>query len=196
MFITFEGIDKSGKSTQAKMLAEYLKQKGREVLLTKEPYDEETRRRLLFKNSLLPVEEFELFLSDRQKHLNELILPALRKGIVVISDRYMDSSTAYQGYGLFVPVDYIEKRQSNLYIPDITFIMDIDPKITFQRMNAGDDIEKRGIHYLERVRKGYLYIAEKNPERCIVMDATLSVQKLHDQIVSTVERQMDKEIII
>jgi dTMP kinase len=151
---------------------------------------------LLFKNSLLPVEEFELFLSDRQKHLNELILPALRKGIVVISDRYMDSSTAYQGYGLFVPVDYIEKRQSNLYIPDITFIMDIDPKITFQRMNAGDDIEKRGIHYLERVRKGYLYIAEKNPERCIVMDATLSVQKLHDQIVSTVERQMDKEIII
>ena len=196
MFITFEGIDGSGKSTQAEKLAQYLQKYGKRVLLTREPYDSKTRKKLLFKNALLPTEEFELFLSDRQKHLSELILPALEKGVIVISDRYMDSSTAYQGYGLSVPLSYIRKRQNSLCLPDITFILDICPEVSLKRLSEKDNIEERGIHYLERVRKGYLQIAEKDTDRCIILDATLNPDKLHRQIVSIVERAVDKEMAI
>ncbi len=172
MFITFEGIDGSGKTTQSKLLTDYLC--GYNVVLTREPGGTdfaEKIREVLLTNSIDHISELLVFLSMRQEHMKKLILPSLQAGKVVICDRFVDSTVAYQGYGLGVDLKLIEKLHSllNIRYPDATFILDVDIKIALQRAKDRNKYEKMGCNFYNRVRKGFHEIAANNQHRCYII---------------------------
>jgi len=178
-FITLEGIDGCGKSTQAKLLYQRLQEKGYQVLLTREPgctgLAEEIRRVILtpVKEELDPMSEILLYAASRAQHVNGLIRPALESGRVVISERFVHSSLAYQGYGLGRDLKLIKEINclaiGNLE-PDLTFLLDSAPETSGERVQQrlkangsdSDRIEKRGLSFQEKVRLGYLKLAEED----------------------------------
>ncbi|MDZ7623180.1 MAG: dTMP kinase [Ignavibacteriaceae bacterium] len=200
MFITFEGIDFSGKSTQIELLKDYLVEHNKKVEILREPggteISEKVRRILLDnKNEKMFAEaELLLFSASRAQLLREKIQPYLQKGIYVISDRFHDSSTAYQGYGRGIPLDAVMKVHQLAIgdtIPDVTFFIDIPVGIANERKKKKskvklDRIELADIEFYNRVRNGYLEIARQE-ERFKVIDGTQNIETIQNQIISELE---------
>lgn len=202
LFIVFEGIDGAGKTTQAGMLAKALSDQGFPVVMTRDPGDtalgEGLRRMLLHSTvNIDPVTEAMLYVSARSQLVTEKILPALTRGEVVISDRFTDSTLAYQGFGRGVSRDFLD--QLNYYasrglIPDLTIVLDLDPIRLAERLKGpADRMEKEGQKFLQRVRQGYLEKAKENPERYLVLDASQPSDELFVQILAGVLNLMGKK---
>lgn len=200
MFISFEGIDFSGKSTQIELLKDYLVEYNKKVEILREPggteISEKVRRILLDnKNEKMFAEaELLLFSASRAQLVREKIRPYLQKGIYVISDRFHDSSTAYQGYGRGIPIEVV-RQVHELAIgdtsPDLTFFIDIPVGIANERKKKKskvklDRIELADIDFYNRVRSGYLEIARQE-ERFKVIDGTQNIETIQNQIISELE---------
>ncbi|APR98378.1 dTMP kinase [Wolbachia endosymbiont of Folsomia candida] len=192
MFITFEGIDGSGKTTQSKMLADYFKQIHGEdnVVLTREPGGTdfaEKIRGVLLKTDIDPISELLLLVSMRYEHMKKLILPSLEIGKVVICDRFIDSTIAYQGYGLSVDLELIRKLHKLLEIklPDITFILDIDVDVGLSRAQDKNKYEEMDVDFYNKARKGLKGIATKEPGRCYILTEirTKNENEVHAEII-------------
>ncbi|MCD6253062.1 MAG: dTMP kinase [Thermotogae bacterium] len=180
-FITFEGIDGCGKSTQVQMLADHLKSTGYEVVVVREPGGTqvgEAIRKILLSVELTPCIETELllYLASRAQLSRQIILPALKEGKLVIADRYADSSTVYQGYVRGIGMEKVKELNAfatSGLVPDITFILDIPVEVAVERMKrkSKDRLEREGERFLERAREGYIRLANGEPERFFVIDA-------------------------
>lgn len=197
LFITFEGGDGCGKTTQINLLDEYLRGKGYETLLTREPGSKglgvKLREILLnYDGDVSPVCESFLFLADRAQHVDCIIKPALEKGIIVLCDRHTDSTVAYQGYGRGLDLEQIynlNKIATSGLKPDLTIVLDVDVETSQKRVGAQKDrMESAGIEFFERVRKGFLEIAKREPNRVKVVDSTQSIEEIHKQILELVAR--------
>jgi dTMP kinase len=200
MFISFEGIDFSGKSTQIELLKDYLVDHNKKVEILREPggteISEKVRRILLDnKNEKMFAEaELLLFSASRAQLLREKIQPYLEKGIYVISDRFHDSSTAYQGYGRGIPLEVVKMVHQLAIgdtIPDLTFFIDIPVGIANERRKKKskvklDRIEVADIEFYNRVRSGYLEIARQE-ERFKVINGTQTIETIQNQIISELE---------
>lgn len=197
LFITFEGADGCGKTTQLNLLKEYLERKGYDVILTREPgakglgikireillnYDGEVSNR---------CESF-LFLADRAQNIDIIVNPAIKEGKIVLCDRHTDSSVAYQGYGRGLDIEQI-KTLNNLAtggkIPDLTLVFDVDIETSMKRVgNEKDRMESAGVEFFNRVRNGYLEIAKQEPERIKVINSTKSIEDVHNQVLQVIEQ--------
>jgi len=203
-FISFEGIEGSGKSTQIALLADVLRVQGHEVVLTREPGGTpvgQVLRRLLLEASsspLAPGAEVFLLLADRAQHVQEVIVPALHAGKIVLSDRFMDSTTAYQGFARGFEPDLLSRLNTfacDGCTPALTFVMDLEVteglRRARQRQSAATDrFEAESIAFHERVRNGFLEIARAEPQRVHVLDATRPVEVVHQEIWAIVQEQL------
>jgi dTMP kinase len=197
-FLSFEGIEGSGKSTQVKLLAGYLKSKGFTVLTTEEPGG--TKISLKIRDILLsignhmdPMTELLLYNSSRAQHLREVIYPALTRNTVVITDRFSDSTTAYQGYARGIDLAIIKTLNeivaSDLK-PFLTFLLDIDVEEGLKRNQKAqkkDRFEIETVEFHNLVRKGYLQIAMEEPERVKLIDASGNAGEVHKKIIEILE---------
>lgn len=197
LFITFEGGDGCGKTTQIKLLDEYLRSKGYKTLLTREPGSKglgvKLREILLnYDGEVSPVCESFLFLADRAQHVDCIIKPALEEGTIVLCDRHTDSTVAYQGYGRGLDLEQIyrlNKIATSGLKPDLTIVLDVDVETSQKRVGSEKDrMESAGIEFFERVRNGFLEIAKQEPERVKVVDSTQSIQDIHKQILELIGR--------
>ena len=194
LFITLEGGDGSGKSTQMDALAAWLQEQGRTVVQTREPggtdLGVEVREIVLHsRGEVTPRAEALLYAADRAHHVASLVRPALERGEVVIQDRYFDSSVAYQGAGRVL--DPVEVRDLSLWaseglLPHLTVLLDLDPAVGRERLEASrtrfDRLEAAPDDFHERVRQAYLALAAAEPERFLVLDATRPVDELQQSI--------------
>lgn len=202
-FITFEGIEGTGKSTQAKLLYEYFRGKGFDVVLTAEPGGTGIGlgiRKLLLSvehKEMLPVTELLLYNASRSQHIGEIISPALNRGALVICDRFTDSTIAYQGYGRGIDLqllDAIDCIATGRMRPGITLLLDIDVETGLMRnrnINKTDRLELEDAAFHEKVRAGYLRLAAEEPGRIKIIDATGSVGEIHGRIVRIVSDHID-----
>lgn len=204
MFITFEGIDCCGKSTQARLLAERLQQSGREVLMLREPgntrLSEHIRGILLNKefSEMNERTELLLFSASRAQLVAEVILPALEEDKVVICDRFYDSTTAYQGYGRQLPLEdivHINRIATQDLVPDMTFFIDISPELALDRCRERlamerDRMEESGVRFYERVIDGYMRLAADERGRFYVVDGA----KTPDEVNSTIWRLVHERL--
>ncbi len=187
MFVVFEGIDGSGKTLQAYLLAARWVEEGKKVLVTEEPCIHLptglSLKMILRSGERVPVDAMAmLFAADRKAHVENVIKPALNRGVYVISDRYYYSSLAYQ---MEVPRGWLEELNRGLPEPDVVFLLDIDPKTALERLEVRGTkslYEKMG--YLERVRENYLRLAEE--KGFVVLDASRSPRRIHEEIVQHV----------
>ncbi|MFA6600382.1 MAG: dTMP kinase [Candidatus Omnitrophota bacterium] len=185
-FITFEGAEGSGKSTQIKRAADDLRRRGLKVLVLREPggtrIGESLRTVILNRHfrEMNPKTELLLYLAARAQLIHERILPALREGTVVICDRFEDSTLAYQGYGRGLPVrDILEisrKWVRGARVPDLTILLDIAPADGMKRGGRSDRMELEAMAFHERVRRGFLRLAKKNPKRYRVIDSRRDIE--------------------
>lgn len=204
-FITFEGGEGAGKSIQIKLLEEYLSKKGKDVVLTKEPGGTEIGlqlRRILVEGEVNKMDaqaEALLFFADRRIHMIKKVWPALETGKWVLSDRFADSTMAYQYYAYDKrlskeDIKSLYKFAVGPFKPDLTIILDIDPKIglarSFKKAETMEHKETRNENHVlqwhENLRRGYLEIAKEEPQRCVVLDANKTIEALHDEIVKVV----------
>ena len=195
LFISFEGIEGSGKSTQAKILYDFLKQKEYPVILTREPggtaIGNDIRQILIDKknNQINPLTELMLNFASRIEHLQQVILPALKNKQIVITDRFYDSTLAYQGFAMGVEIETIEKVHQltiNSIQPDITFLCDMEVEVAFQRIKSRSDnnrYEELSFDFHNKVRNGFLKIAQDNVSRIKIINANNDVSKVAEQIV-------------
>lgn len=193
VFITFEGIDGCGKSTQLALLKEELDREGLEYIEVREPggtvVGEKIRNILLDKknDSMTRMAELLLFEAARAQITEEVIVPALTRGTHVICDRFYDSTSAYQGYANKMGrdlTDFLNLKATNDTRPDITFLLDIDPEAAYKRRavrGEEDRIELMGLSYQEKVREGYLELA-RSEERIRVVDASLTPEAIYEEI--------------
>lgn len=191
MFITFEGGDGSGKSTQIQSVRDWFESRGREVIVTREPGGTElgTEIRRLVQNGPEDVDartEALLYAADRAYHVATVIAPALERGAVVLGDRYIDSSLAYQGAARSLGVDEIASLSAwatrGLY-PSLTFLLDLPPEVgARRRTDAPDRMERESMDFHERVRHEYLRLADAEPDRIVVIDAVGTVDEVFSEI--------------
>ena len=189
LFITFEGADGCGKTTQSKLVQEYLEQSGYEVVWTREPGAKglgQKIRELLqhYDGDVAPMCEAFLFLADRAQHIEHLIKPAVESGKIVICDRHTDSTIAYQGYGRgedIKQLKYLNELATGSIKPDLTFVFDVTTDVAQQRVgDEKDRMESAGIEFHKKVRQGYLEIAKLEPERVKVIDANNGIEKVFE----------------
>jgi dTMP kinase len=202
MFITFEGIEGSGKTTQITHALEFLKRKGEDCIITREPGGTRTGRKI--RSILLdpenkgmdPVAELLLYMADRVEHVNKVIKPSLSFGKTVLCDRYFDATIVYQGYARGLDIDLIKKMHKlilNDLKPDITFLLDLPPTAGLSRAwkqieegeRAGIEtrFEKEAIAFHEKVREGYLELARQEPRRFVVVDAMKDEDDVRQDII-------------
>ena len=200
-FITLEGGEGAGKSTQARLLADWLTQKGISVLLTREPggtASAEEIRNLLVTGDVGrwdPLTETMLHYAARREHTARLILPALSAGQWIICDRFIDSTTAYQGYGQGIDLATIAKLRETVvgaFKPDLTLILDVSPEVrrarTAARPGNEDRYERMNEAFHDRVRGGFHAIAKAEPERCVVIEADQEIAAVSEAIKTAVGR--------
>ena len=197
LFITFEGGDGCGKTTQIKLLDEYLRNKGYKTLLTREPGSKglgvKLREILLnYDGDVSPTCESFLFLADRAQHVDCIIKPALKEGVIVLCDRHTDSTVAYQGYGRGLDLEQIHnlnKIATSGLKPNLTIVLDVDVETSQKRVGSEKDrMESAGIEFFQKVRQGFLEIAKQEPKRVKVVDSTQSIEEIHKQILELVAR--------
>ncbi|MDA2918969.1 dTMP kinase [Desulfobacterota bacterium AH_259_B03_O07] len=198
MFITFEGIEGSGKSTQAKLLKEFLELKGQTVTLTREPgwgAMGKLIRRMLLEERIMeldPMAELCLFCADRAQHVKDFILPKLKQGEIVICDRFYDSTIVYQGYARRLDLSLVKKlaKASALDVdPGLTFLLNIPVRKGLSRLQQRDEktkLDEEPIDFHERVRQGYMLIAKNDPTRVKILNAAKDISVLQDEIRSMV----------
>ena len=206
-FITFEGIDGSGKSTQLRMLTSELLVRGLSVLPTMEPGGTPLGRRLReafleTEENVAPLAELLLFAADRAQHVNFLVKPALEEGKIVVSDRYSDATFAYQGAGRGFPeatVNQIIELATSGLKPDLTLFFDLPIERALSRTNNRNDtgerknrMDKETAGFYERVREAYLKISEDEPERFRVIDASGSTDEVKSLVLKIVSQFLDK----
>lgn len=211
LFISFEGIDGCGKTTQLERLRARLIDCGFDVVATREPGGTalaETIRHAILHSAhpLAPPSELLLFGAARAQHVAEIIRPAMERGAVVLSDRFSDSGVAYQGGGLGIDAGFI--RRMNDFAtqglqPNLTFVLDVPPEIGLQRRRRqqgidssahgdrtdDDRIEQRGLEFQSRVRAAFLELAETEPQRIVVVDAAASADLIHERIYAELQRR-------
>jgi len=204
-FITFEGGEGSGKTTQSELLYNNLKQKGLKVRRTREPGGTilaESIREILLKgekDKMSSLTELYLFAAARRDHIDNVIAPSLKNNEIVICDRFIDSTTAYQGYAGNIDLNLINSINNftiGSIIPNITYIFDIDPNIGLKRSinTTSEEIrfEEKDIGYHKKIRSGFLEIAKNNSDRCIVIDAEQELKKIEEFLLNlTIKRYED-----
>ncbi|HET8893601.1 MAG TPA: dTMP kinase [Gaiellaceae bacterium] len=197
MFITFEGADRSGKSTQAELLRDALAADGRDVVLTREPggteVGERVRELLLNGPPMAPRTEATLFAAARAEHVETVIRPALERGAIVIADRYIDSSLAYQGIARGVGLDDVLElnlRAVDGLLPDRTVLLLVDPEVAAARAGAPDRLEREGPELQRRVAAAYRELAERFPERMVVFDGARDRDELAREIHERIRRDL------
>lgn len=200
VFITFEGGDGSGKSTQIQSVRDWFESRGREVIVTREPGGTElgTEIRRLVQNGPEDVDartEALLYAADRAYHVATVIGPALERGAVVLGDRYIDSSLAYQGAARSLGVDEIASLSAwatrGLY-PSLTFLLDLPPEVgARRRTDAPDRMERESMDFHERVRHQYLRLADAEPERIVVIDAVGTIEEVFSEIRGVLVERFD-----
>jgi len=207
MFITFEGPEGGGKSTQARLLAERLRAAGHTVTLTREPggtlagkamraiWDDPAH------SDLLPITDLLLICADRAQHVGSLIRPALERGEIVISDRYADSTRAYQGYGSGVASATLEtllRIATGGLVPDLTILLNLPAAEGLERRHAAsqsgaaqlDRLDRRSLEYHQRVQAGYLQLAAQEPARWVTFDARQPIEELAEEIWRVVQARL------
>lgn len=198
LFITLEGGDGTGKSTQIALLQEWFESRGREVVRTFEPggseFGKEIREIVLHsRGHIEPRSEALLYAADRAHNIATIVRPALERNAVVIQDRYLDSSVAYQGAGRVL--DPVEIRDLSMWatnglVPDLTVVLDLDPVVSRERLLAEnktfDRLESQELDFHIRVRDSYLAMAKADPGRFLVLDATLDRLEIRDRIIERV----------
>ena len=201
MFITLEGCEGVGKSRQIRLLEEYLKQNNKKYYLTREPggtiVSEQIRNVILDGKNVSMTDECEalLYAAARVQLLKEVVKPKLDDGELVLCDRYIDSTFAYQGYARGLSLDFIEKINDYAiknFMPDYTIFLNLSPKDAFIRkggVDKGDRLELSGIDFHNKVYAGYLDLAKKYPNRFIVIDASGSVSETHHKIINALKEK-------
>lgn len=198
LFISIEGPDGSGKSTQINLLRDFFNCQERAVILTREPggtvISEKIRQIILDKEhtEMDPMTEALLYAAARAQHVAEIIKPALEEGITVICDRFVDSSIAYQGYGrqLAQPVQVINEYAVAGCMPDVTFLLKIDPSVGKKRIREEeqDRLEKEKLEFHQAVFQGYLAMEKAYPQRIIGIDASRSIEEVSQDILVHLSR--------
>jgi len=212
-FIAFEGGEGSGKTTQINKLAESLANDGYKVTTTREPGgtpDAETIRDLVVQRGggdWTPMAEMLLIYAAREMHLQQVIHPALEEGKIVLCDRFIDSTTAYQGYGHGLDLDIIQKIRTlvmGTFQPDLTLILDLEPEIGLQRSGrrlaaeelnidqTEDRFENMDIDFHNRLRAGFLEIAKQEATRCHVVDAAQDIEAIQEQLYSCAKERLEQ----
>ena len=198
VFITFEGGDGSGKTTQIELLKSWLEERGHTVVVTREPggtdLGNELRDIILHRKGFIaPRAEALLYAADRAHHIHTLVAPALERGDVVVQDRYLDSSVAYQGAGRVL--DPTEVRDVSLWatenlMPHLTILLDVPADVAKQRQDsderAYDRLEAEAEDFHQRVRESYQRLADAEPERFVILDGTEGIEEIHHQITQKV----------
>lgn len=201
MFITFEGPEGCGKSTHIKLIKEYLENKGLSVVLTREPgatpNGEKIRQILLHSDEKLDsVSELCLFEADRAENVTKVILPSLKAGKIVISDRYVDSTVSYQigGRGLAEDmVRYLNMLASKGLEPDLTILLDVGPEVGLKRASVkgkADNFEKENMEFHGKVRAKFLEIAKNSPHRVVVINSEQEIDKVQDKIRKAIDAKL------
>lgn len=206
LFITFEGIDLCGKSTQAEKLVAYLAEQGFDIITSREPggppISEKIREILLDpqNRTMTSLTELLLYEAGRAQHTEELIRPALKAGKWVISDRYGDASFAYQGYGRKLGPELV--RQLNQLatgglVPDLTIVLDLPPEAAARRPQGkgwkADRLEREKVDFHRRVREGYLQLAEEEPQRVEIIDGQGTVEEIQRRVRAAVDRLIQRK---
>ena len=200
LFITFEGADGCGKTTQLNLLKDYLENNGYEVVLTREPggkgLGEKIREILLnYDGEVSNRCESFLFLADRAQNIDIIVNPAIEQGKIVLCDRHTDSSVAYQGYGRGLDINQINTLNNlatNNKKPDLTLVFDVDIETSMQRVgNEKDRMESAGKDFFNRVRNGYLELAKQEPERIKVVDSTKSIQEVQKDVLEIIKTKLN-----
>lgn len=191
LFITFEGADGCGKTTQINLLNDYLNKKNIETLITLEPGGCEigkNLRQILLHHKGFVANKAELFLyiADRAQHIEEIVLKNINEGTTVLCDRCIDSTVAYQGYargGNIEQINLLNEIATGGYYPDLTFVFDVDSEVAQKRLGLEKDrLEQEGMEFHKKVRFGYLELAKKYPKRIKVIDANKSIEEVFEQV--------------
>ncbi len=196
LFITFEGGDGCGKSTQLELVKKYLEERGFKTLTTREPgsigLGQKLREVLLhYDGDVAPRAEAFLFLADRAQHIAKIVKPAVNDGVIVLCDRHTDSSVAYQGYGRGEDIEQINML-NNLATqgikPDLTLLFDVSTEVAQTRVgNEKDRMESAGIEFHKKVRQGYLEIAKNEPQRIKVIDSNVTIEEVFAQVKKVID---------
>lgn len=196
LFLCLEGGEGAGKSTQAALLVDWLGSRGHEVLLTREPGGTDVGkilRGIVLSNEtgeLSPRTEALLYAADKAEHVDRVVLPALADGTIVLTDRYVDSTLAYQGAGRDLGIAELEavaRWATSELRPHLTIVLDIDPAIGHTRFEGADRIEAEPLEFHQRVRQHFLDLAAVDPDHYLVIDAGRTPDEIHDEIRATVE---------
>lgn len=199
LFITFEGADGCGKTTQLNLLAEYLKNKGFEVETTLEPGGQYVCQKirelvLLYKGEVSPKCEAFLYLASRAQNIDFVIKPAVNAGKIVLCDRHIDSTIAYQGYGRGIDIEQLRNQNdiaTSNFKPNLTIVFDVDVETSMSRVgNTKDRLESAGKEFHERVRYGYLELAKQEPERIKVINANDTIENIFEQVKSIINGKL------
>lgn len=199
-FITFEGADGCGKTTQSELVKKYLEDSGINVVWTREPGSTELGKKirellLHYDGDVAPMCEAFLFLADRAQHIEKFVKPAVMSGKVVICDRHIDSTIAYQGYGRGKDIEELESLNNiatGRLKPDLTIVFDVSTDVAQQRVGSEKDrMESAGLEFHKKVRYGYLEIAKNEPERVKVVDANNPIEKVFKDTKKIVRQILD-----
>lgn len=202
IFISFEGIDGCGKSTQMELAGQHLRSKGYDVVTTREPGGTkiaEMIRNILLDPSLrghiAPTTELLLYLASRVQHCDEIIIPQLENGKIVLSDRFADSSIAYQGAGRGLGMEFVEELNNKVVprFPDLTILIDLPVELAIERFGdkALDRLEGEGIEFLRRIRNGYLDFSLKRSERIKVVHSDGEIEETSRKVITIIDEFLD-----
>lgn len=203
LFITFEGADGCGKTTQLNLLKDFLINKGYDVIITREPgavgLGEKIREILLnYDGEVSDRCESFLFLADRAQNIDIIVKPAIKQGKIVLCDRHTDSSVAYQGYGRGLDIDEINKLNTLAtggIKPDLTLVFDVDIETSMARVGSNKDrMESSGVEFFNKVRNGYLELAKNEPKRIKVIDSTRSIEDVKQDVENIVNRLLSANV--